>query len=169
MSMTSTIEYGFGSRLMTEGGFMLNNELTDFSFVPVDDGKPVANRVEPGKRPRSAMAPTIAYDNDGRVAIVTGSPGGSAIIDYVVKTLLAIIDWKLDPQAAAALANFGSRNGPTELEKDTPVAALAPKLAAIGHATRIIEETSGVQTIVRTRSGWIGGADPRREGVVLGE
>ena len=115
------------------------------------------------------MAPTIAYDRQGRVTIITGSPGSSAIIDYVVKTLLAIIDWKLDPQAAAALATFGSRNGPTELEKDTPVAALAPKLAAIGHATRIIEETSGVQTIVRTRSGWIGGADPRREGVVLGE
>jgi gamma-glutamyltranspeptidase/glutathione hydrolase len=169
VSMTSSIEYAFGSHLMTEGGFLLNNELTDFSFLPVDDGKPVANRVEPGKRPRSSMAPTIAYDRQGRVTIITGSPGSSAIIDYVVKTLLAIIDWKLDPQAAAALANFGSRNGATELEKDTPVAALAPKLAAIGHATRIIEETSGVQTIVRTRSGWIGGADPRREGVVLGE
>ena len=83
----------------------------------------MADRVEPGKRPRSAMAPPIAYDNDGCVAIVAGSPGGSAIIDYVVKTLLAIIDWKLDPQAAAALPNFGSRNGPTELEKDTAVAA----------------------------------------------
>src|SRR5512144_1602474 len=88
VSMTSTIEDGSDSRLMTEGGFMLNNELTDFSFVPVDEGKPVANRVEPGKRPRSSMAPTIAYDRSGRVAIVTGSPGGSAIIDYVVKTLL---------------------------------------------------------------------------------
>ena len=115
------------------------------------------------------MAPTIAYDPSGAVAIVTGSPGSSAIIDYVVKTLLAIIDWKLDPQAAAALPNFGSRNGPTELEKDTAVAALAPKLQALGHETRIIEQTSGVQTIVRTRDGWIGGADPRREGTVLGD
>jgi gamma-glutamyltranspeptidase/glutathione hydrolase len=169
VSMTTTVEYAFGSRLMTEGGFLLNNELTDFSFRPLEDGKPVANRVEPGKRPRSSMAPTIAYDREGRVAIVTGSPGSSAIIDYVVKTLLAIIDWKLDPQAAAALPNFGSRNGPTELEKGTPVAALAPKLEALGHATRVIDEPSGVQTIVRTRNGWIGGADPRREGVVLGD
>jgi gamma-glutamyltranspeptidase/glutathione hydrolase len=168
LSMTTTIEYGFGSRLMTEGGFLLNNELTDFSFVPVDNGKPVANRVEPGKRPRSSMAPTIVYDKSGAVAIVTGSPGSSAIIDYVVKTLLAIIDWRLDPQAAAALPNFGSRNGPTELEKDTPVASLAPKLAALGHDVRVIEETSGVQTIVRTRGGMVGGADPRREGTVLG-
>ena len=168
--MTTTIEYGFGSRLMTGGGFLLNNELTDFSFRPVDArGRPVANRVEPGKRPRSSMAPTIVYDRSGRVAVVTGSPGSSAIIDYVVKTLLAIIDWKLDPQAAAALPNFGSRNGPTELEKDTRLPALAPKLEAIGHRIRIIEETSGVQSIVRTRAGFIGGADPRREGVVLGE
>jgi len=134
----------------------------------VDNGKPVANRVEPGKRPRSSMAPTIVYDKSGAVAIVTGSPGSSAIIDYVVKTLLAIIDWRLDPQAAAALPNFGSRNGPTELEKDTPVASLAPKLAALGHDVRVIEETSGVQTIVRTRGGMVGGADPRREGTVLG-
>jgi gamma-glutamyltranspeptidase/glutathione hydrolase len=169
VSMTTTIEYGFGSRLMTEGGFLLNNELTDFSFVPVDNGRPVANRVEPGKRPRSSMAPTIVYDKAGAVTIVTGSPGSSAIIDYVVKTLLAIIDWGLDPQAAAALPNFGSRNGPTELEKDTPVAALAPKLAALGHDVRVIEETSGVQTIVRTPRGFVGGADPRREGTVLGD
>ena len=169
LSMTTTIEYGFGSHLMTEGGFLLNNELTDFSFVPREHGKPVANRVEPGKRPRSSMAPTIAYDRAGRVAIVTGSPGSSAIIDYVVKTFLALIDWKLDPQAAAALPNFGSRNGPTELEKSTPVAALAPKLVALGHRVAIIEETSGVQTIVRTPRGFEGGADPRREGVVLGD
>ncbi len=169
VSMTTTIENGFGSRLMTEGGFLLNNELTDFSFVPFDHGKPVANRVEPGKRPRSSMAPTIVYDRAGRVAIITGSPGGSAIIDYVVKMLLAIIDWKLDPQAATALPNFGSRNGPTELEKDTAVAALAPKLRALGHEVRVIRQTSGVQAIVRTRTGWIGGADPRREGVVMGD
>ena len=169
VSMTTTIEDGFGSRLMSEGGFLLNNELTDFSFVPTADGKPVANRVEPGKRPRSSMAPTIAYDRAGRVAIVTGSPGGSAIIEYVVKTLIAIIDWKLDPQAAAALANFGSRKGPTELEAETPVATLAPKLAALGHATKIGPQTSGVQTIVRTPQGLVGGADPRREGVVMGD
>jgi gamma-glutamyltranspeptidase/glutathione hydrolase len=169
VSMTTTIEDQFGSRLMTEGGFLLNNELTDFSFIPIDNGKPVANRVEPGKRPRSSMAPTIAYDDAGRIAIVTGSPGGSAIIEYVVKTLIAIIDWRLDPQAAAALPNFGSRNGPTELEKHTPVVALGAKLAALGHSTVVIDHTSGVQTIVRTPRGWIGGADPRREGIVLGQ
>jgi len=169
VSMTSTIEDQFGSRLMTESGFLLNNELTDFSFVPSENGRPVANRVEPGKRPRSSMAPTMAYDDRGRVAIITGSPGGPAIIDYVVKTLLAIIDWKLDPQAAVALPNFGSLNGPTDLEKDTPVVALEPRLQALGHRTRVSEQTSGVQVIVRTPRGWIGGADPRREGIVLGD
>ena len=169
VSMTTTVEDQFGSRLMTEGGFLLNNELTDFSFAPVDGGKPVANRVEPGKRPRSSMAPTIAYDAKGRVAIVTGSPGGSMIINYVVKTLVAIIDWRMDPQAAVALPNFGSRNGPTELEKDTPVAALEAKLAAMGHAVRVVDQTSGVQAIVRTPSGFVGGADPRREGSVRGD
>ncbi len=169
VAMTTTIENQFGSRLMTEGGFLLNNQLTDFSFVPVEDGRPVANRVEGGKRPRSSMAPTIAYDRFGRVAIVAGSPGGSAIINYVAKTLLSIIDWGLDPQAAVALPNFGSRNGPTELEADTDVAALAPKLRALGADVRVIDLTSGAQAIVRTRDGWIGGADPRREGVVMGQ
>jgi len=169
VSMTTTIEDGFGSRLMTEGGFLLNNELTDFSFAPTEAGKAVANRVEGGKRPRSSMSPTIVYDRAGRVAIVAGSPGGSAIINYVVKTLLGIIDWKLDPQAAVALPNFGSRNGPTELEKDTAVVALEPKLRALGHATRVIDQTSGLQAIVRTRDGFVGGADPRREGIVLGD
>jgi len=169
VSMTTTIEDGFGSRLMTEGGFLLNNELTDFSFAPTEAGKPVANRVEGGKRPRSSMSPTIVYDRAGRVAIVAGSPGGSAIINYVVKTLLGIIDWKLDPQAAVALPNFGSRNGPTELEKDTDVVALEPRLRALGHATRVMDQTSGLQAIVRTRDGFIGGADPRREGIVLGD
>jgi gamma-glutamyltranspeptidase/glutathione hydrolase len=115
------------------------------------------------------MAPPTDYDGERRVAIIAGSPGGSAIIPYVVKTLLAIIDWKLDPQAAAALPNFGSRNGPTELEADTPVAALEAKLQAIGHRTSIGEQTSGIHVIARTPGGWIGGADPRREGVVLGD
>ncbi len=168
VAMTTTIENQFGSRLMTAGGFLLNNELTDFSFVPEENGKPVANRVEGGKRPRSSMAPTIAYDVRGRVAIVAGSPGGSSIINYVAKTLLAIIDWNLDPQAAVALPNFGSRNGPTELEAGTAVAALAPRLRALGADVVTIEMTSGTQAIVRTRDGWIGGADPRREGAVVG-
>jgi gamma-glutamyltranspeptidase/glutathione hydrolase len=168
VALTTSIEDQFGSRLMTAGGFLLNNQLTDFSFVPEVDGAPVANRVQGGKRPRSSMSPTIAYDRQGRVAIVTGSPGGSAIINYVAKSLVAIIDWNLDPQAAAALPNFGSRNGPTELEADTGVALLAPKLRAIGADVAVAPMTSGVHTIVRTRDGWAGGADPRREGLVRG-
>ncbi len=168
VAMTTTIEHAFGSHLMTAGGFLLNNELTDFSFAPADNGKPVANRIEPGKRPRSAMAPTIVYDRSGRVYMVAGSPGGPAIINYVVKTLVGVLDWNLDPQAAAALPNFGSRNGATELEQDTAAAALAPRLQALGHETRVMEQTSGIHVIVRTRTGWAGGADPRREGTVKG-
>jgi len=169
VAMTTTIEDGFGSRLMTQGGFLLNNELTDFSFAPTEDGKPVANRVEGGKRPRSSMAPTIVYDRFGRVAIVAGSPGGSAIINYVAKTLIAMIDWDLDPQAAIALPNFGSRNGPTELEKGTSLVALEPKLKALGAQVWVTEHTSGLQAIQRTKDGWMGGADPRREGIVRGD
>jgi gamma-glutamyltranspeptidase/glutathione hydrolase len=169
VAMTTTIEDGFGSRLMTESGFLLNNELTDFSFVPDENGKPVANRIEPGKRPLSSMAPTIVYDRSGRVYLIAGSPGGPGIINYVAKTLIAVLDWGLDPQAAVALPNFGSRNGPTELESGTRVAELAPKLNALGHATRVLEQTSGLHAIVRTKGGWIGGADPRREGTVRGD
>lgn len=169
VSMTTTIESQFGSRLMTAGGFLLNNELTDFSFLPNDaSGKPVANRVEAHKRPRSTMAPTIVYDRAGRVFMLTGSPGGSSIVNYVAKTVIGVIDWQLDPQAAVSLGNFGSRNGPTELEAGTPVAALAPKLRAMGYKVRVGRETSGLQAIVRTRHGWIGGTDPRREGIVRG-
>lgn len=169
VSMTTTIEDQFGSRLMTRGGFLLNNELTDFSFVPEVDGVPVPNRVQPGKRPRSAMAPTIVYDRAGRVFLLLGSPGGSAIINYVAKTLLAVIDWGLAPQEAIALGNFGSRNGPVELERGTAVADLATRLAALGHNVVVIDQTSGVQAIMRTSNGWTGGADPRREGTVRGQ
>ena len=167
--MTTTIEDAFGSRLMTRSGFLLNNELTDFSFAPIDNGKPVANRVEAGKRPRSAMAPTIVYDREGRVYMVVGSPGGSAIINYVAKTLVGVLDWGLDPQAAIALPNVGSRNGPTELEANTQAVLLAEKLRALGHEVEVIDHTSGLQAIVRTKNGWIGGADPRREGIVKGD
>ncbi len=169
VAMTTTIEDAFGSRLMTRSGFLLNNELTDFSFAPVDDGKPVANRVEAGKRPRSSMAPTIVYDGQGRVHAVLGSSFGSTIINDVAKSLTAIIDWGLDPQAASALPNYGSRNGPTELEKGTAVVALEQRLQALGHDTRVVDDTSGVHAIVRTKTGWIGGADPRREGTVAGD
>jgi gamma-glutamyltranspeptidase/glutathione hydrolase len=169
VTMTSSIEDAFGSRLLTEGGFLLNNQLTDFSFVPERDGQLVANRVEGGKRPRSSMAPVIVYDPAGRVALVAGSPGGSAIINYVARTIVAVIDWKLDPQQAVALPNYGSRNGPTELELGSSVAELAPKLRVLGHDVALVELTSGVQAIQRTARGWRGAADPRREGVARGD
>jgi gamma-glutamyltranspeptidase/glutathione hydrolase len=169
VAMTTTVEDAFGSRLMTRSGFLLNNELTDFSFAPMDDGKPVANRVEAGKRPRSSMSPTIVYDGRGRLFAVLGSSFGSTIINDVAKSLIALIDWSLDPQAASSLPNYGSRNGPTELERGTAVVALEPRLQALGHDTRLIDDISGVHAIVRTRTGWIGGADPRREGTVAGD
>ena len=169
LAMTTTIENAFGSHLMTRSGFLLNNELTDFSFAPVEDGKPVANRVEALKRPRSSMAPTIVYDSRGRVFAVLGSSFGSTIINDVAKSLIAIIDWGLDPQTASALPNYGSRNGPTELERGTSIVALQERLQALGHDTRIFDDVSGIHAIVRTRAGWIGGADPRREGTVAGD
>jgi gamma-glutamyltranspeptidase/glutathione hydrolase len=169
VAMTTTIEDGFGARLMTKGGFLLNNELTDFNFAPEEDGKPVANRVEAGKRPRSSMAPTLVFDAFGRLYAVVGSPGGSQIIGYVAKTLVALLDWKLDPQRAVDLANFGSRNGPTELEKGTEAEPWKAALEAKGHEVRLLEMTSGIQAIVKTPEGFVGGADGRREGVAIGD
>ncbi len=169
VSMTTTIEDGFGARLMTAGGFLLNNELTDFSFLPEEDGKPVANRVEGGKRPRSSMAPTLVFDAFGRLYAVVGSPGGSQIIGFVAKTLVALLDWKMDPQAAVDLGNFGSRNGPTELEKGTEAEAWKAALEAKGHEVRLLDMTSGIQAIVKTPEGFVGGADGRREGVAIGD
>ncbi|HZW47818.1 MAG TPA: gamma-glutamyltransferase, partial [Microvirga sp.] len=122
VAMTTTIEDGFGARLMTRSGFLLNNELTDFNFAPTDEGKPVANRVEAGKRPRSSMAPTIVLDGNDKLYAVVGSPGGSKIIGFVVKALVGILDWRLDPQVAVDLPNALNRNGPTELEAGTEAA-----------------------------------------------
>jgi gamma-glutamyltranspeptidase/glutathione hydrolase len=169
VAMTTTIEDAFGSRLMTRSGFLLNNELTDFSFVTESDGKPVANRVEGGKRPLSSMAPTMVYDAKGHLFMLVGSPGGSAIINYVAKTLIGVLDWGLDVQAAIDLPNVGSRNGPTELEIGTSAEALAPKLRALGHETAVGELNSGLHAIVRRQNGWSGGADPRREGIARGD
>ena len=170
VAMTTTIENGFGSRVMV-GGFLLNNEMTDFSFRPVDaDGKPIANAVAPGKRPRSSMAPTLVFAPDGKLKAVIGSPGGSRIILYVVKAIVGLIDWKLDAQATADLANFGSRNGPFEIEQ--AVAGIMPGLhmAKRGHHVVIPDMTSGTHIIVRRPDGGLeGGADPRREGVAKGE
>jgi gamma-glutamyltranspeptidase/glutathione hydrolase len=174
VSMTTTIEDVFGARVMVRG-FLLNNQLTDFSFVPVIDGKPVANRVQPGKRPRSSMAPTLVFDRSSGALVATlGSPGGSQIIGYVGKTLVGVLDWHLDIQQAISLPNFGSRNGPTELEKGRFGAGVVDALKARGHDIREIDMASGLQGIVRVRLpdgrlGWAGGADPRREGVALGD
>jgi gamma-glutamyltranspeptidase/glutathione hydrolase len=129
----------------------------------------VANRVEAGKRPRSSMAPTIVFDAFDRLYAVTGSPGGSQIINYVVKTLVGLLDWELDPQAAVDLPNFGSRNGPTELEAGTDAEAWKAPLEALGHEVKLIEMTSGIQAIAVTPAGFQGGADSRREGVASGD
>ncbi|MBF0375465.1 MAG: gamma-glutamyltransferase, partial [Alphaproteobacteria bacterium] len=168
VAMTTTVEGPFGAKRMVRG-FLLNNELTDFEFMPVEGGRPAANRVEPGKRPRSSMAPTLVFDSDGRLRLVTGSPGGANIIGYVVKAVVAAIDWTMDPQAAAALPNFGSRNGPTEIESGTALEAIAPELRAMGHDIRLRPLESGIQTIAIGPAGLTGGADPRREGVALGD
>jgi gamma-glutamyltranspeptidase/glutathione hydrolase len=165
-SMTTTIENGFGSRLMV-GGFLLNNELTDFSFRSHQDGVPIANRVEPGKRPRSSMAPTIVMQ-DGAPVIVAGSPGGSSIIGYTAQSLIAMIDWGMDPQSAAGMPHALNRFGTYDLEEGTSAAGLALGLSEIGYETKVGAQTSGLHLIAigeRLR----GGADPRREGIVLGD
>jgi len=168
VSMTTTIEDQFGSRLMVRG-FLLNNQLTDFSFSAEENGKPVANRVEAGKRPRSSMAPTLVFDRNRKLVMVVGSPGGSVIINYVAKTIVATLDWGQDVQSAISFPNIGSRNGPTEIEEGPSAASIAASLKALGHDTRIAEFTSGLQGIVVTKKGLVGGADPRREGVALGD
>ncbi|WP_443700926.1 gamma-glutamyltransferase [Pseudomonas sp.] len=174
VSMTTTVEAAFGSHVMVQG-FLLNNQMTDFSFIPEENGQPVANRVQPGKRPRSAMAPTLVFDrHSGELLATLGSPGGSQIIEYVSKSLVAMLDWQLDPQAAISLPNFGSRNGATELESGMFSPALKQALKDKGHALSEIEMTSGIQAIVRTRDAQgkvmlSGGADPRREGEALGD
>ena len=167
VSMTTSIEDGFGSRVMVDG-FLLNNELTDFSFEPEREGKPVANRVEPGKRPRSSMSPTFVFDEKGRLYAVLGSPGGPFIIDIVAKTLVAMVDWHLGMEDAIALPNVGSIGGPVLLEKGTALEKLKAPLERLGHEVRIMDLNSGVHGVERIPSGWEGGADPRREGIVLG-
>jgi len=168
LAMTTTIEAPFGSRILVHG-FLLNNELTDFSFVPDEGGRPAANRVEPGKRPRSSMSPSLVFAPDGAFFMTLGSPGGSAIINYVAKTLVGVLDWKLDIQQAIAAPNMGSRNRETQIEKGTALEGIAPALRALGHPVEAVELTSGLHAIVRTGQGLAGGADPRREGVALGD
>jgi gamma-glutamyltranspeptidase / glutathione hydrolase len=167
VSMTTTIENGFGSRLMVRG-FLLNNELTDFSFRPDVDGVPVANRVEPGKRPRSSMAPTIVLKNDSPVFAI-GSPGGSRIIPYVANTLIAHIDWGMDVQQAIEFPHLVNRFGVYELEAGTDAVRFQAQLEALGYDTIVGEHNSGLHGIVLAEETLEGGADPRREGIVMGE
>ncbi len=166
LSMTTTIENGFGSRLMVRG-FLLNNELTDFSFRSHEDGVPIANRVEPGKRPRSSMAPTIVL-KDGKPVLVVGSPGGSRIIGYVAKTIIAYLDWGLDVQAAISSPNLVNRFGTFDLEEGTAAAGLEEALVGLGYEVSVQDLNSGVHAIA-IGEGLQGGADPRREGIALGE
>ena len=172
VSMTTTIERAFGSRLMVRG-FLLNNQLTDFAFIPRRDGRRVANAVAPGKRPRSSMSPTLVFNAEGNLFATVGSPGGSRIITYVIKALIGLMDWKLDMQGAIDLPNHANRNGATELEKNTPVAKHADALRKLGHNVKIGSLVSGLHGIRVTRDafgdGYDGGADRRREGVALGD
>lgn len=168
VSLTTTIENGFGSRLMARG-FLLNNELTDFSFVAQKDGKPVANRVEPGKRPRSSMSPTIVYGPDGNLKLLVGSSGGSRIIGYVAKTLVAILDWNMDVYDAIAMPHFVDRFGTLDIEAGGANQALPARLQAMGHRTKTSDLNSGLHAIAITPNGLLGAADPRREGVAVGE
>ncbi|ALX10686.1 gamma-glutamyltransferase [Burkholderia cepacia JBK9] len=173
LSMTTSIEDAFGARLMVRG-FMLNNQLTDFSFVSNDNGRPVANRVQPGKRPRSAMSPELVFDKKTKqVTMIVGSAGGPAIINHVAKTLVGVLDWGMTMQQAIALPNFGSMNGPTQLERGRVSDALADGLKGRGHDVQLVEMNSGLQGIqrlnVQGQTVWFGGADPRREGVAMGD
>jgi gamma-glutamyltranspeptidase/glutathione hydrolase len=167
ISATTTIESGFGNRVMTRG-FLLNNELTDFSFAPEADGMPVANRLEPGKRPRSSMAPTIVLQDDTPV-LLTGSPGGANIIDYTALSIIAILDWGMDPQEAIDLPHVVNLNGPTRVEEGDGAEAMAEGLTALGHEVTIANLNSGLHVIEITEDGLAGAADKRREGVVMGD
>jgi gamma-glutamyltranspeptidase/glutathione hydrolase len=182
-SFTTTVESAFGSYHMVDG-FILNNQLTDFAAEPVGtDGVPVANRVQPGKRPRSSMAPTLVFDRTpsgrGPLYAVLGSPGGSLIIQFVVKTIVNMMDWDLDPQQAVSAVDFGAANSPkTNVGGEHPVIdtsdngdhdPLVQGLRALGHQVDLADQSSGLSAIVRDGTGWRGGADPRREGLVMGD
>ncbi|MFL6658707.1 MAG: gamma-glutamyltransferase [Massilia sp.] len=173
VSMTTSVEDAFGSRQMVRG-FILNNQLTDFSFDSVDADGPIANRVQAGKRPRSAMSPTIVFERSSKkLVLAVGSPGGPVIINYVVKALIGTLDWGLNVQQAINLPNFGSRNGPTELEAGRFPVSLQDELKARGHTVRSFDMTSGLHGVqllmIHGEPWWFGGADPRREGVAKGD
>jgi gamma-glutamyltranspeptidase/glutathione hydrolase len=168
VSFTTTIEAAFGARVMVRG-VLLNNELTDFSFLPTVDGKPVANAIAPGKRPRSSMTPAIAFSADGQPMLAVGSAGGPTIIGAVLKAVIGVVDWNLSMQQAIDLPLALNFNGPTLLEADRFDAAFAASLVALGHETRFIAIPSGLHGLKRVAEGWQGGADPRRDGIAVGE
>jgi len=171
-NMTASIEQGFGAHIMVDG-YLLNNELTDFSFEPERDGVPVANACGPNKRPRSSMSPTLVFDEAGAFFMAIGSPGGSRIIEYVAKTLVYVLDLKLNVQEAIASPHIVNRNGVTELELDPEhvekTGRLAKGLRELGHEVVIRQQNSGLHGVVQTPYGLEGGADPRREGLALGQ
>jgi gamma-glutamyltranspeptidase / glutathione hydrolase len=168
VAFTTTIEAPFGSRIMVKG-FLLNNELTDFSAIPAIDGKPVANRVEPGKRPRSSMSPTFILDRDRKLFAALGSAGGARIIGDTLQTVIGLLDWNLSMQEAIAQPRIINTNGATELEAGTPIAAQADALRALGDEVQVRRHDGGLTGVRRAGDGWQGGADPRRDGVAAGE
>ncbi len=177
VSMTTTIEQVFGSRIMSDGGtglpggFHLNNELTDFSLVPeTEDGDPIANRVQPGKRPRSSMAPSLIFNSEtGELVVAVGSPGGAGIIHFTAKAILGMLNFGLNAQEAINLPNFVNYNGPSILERDRFPQEIIDALEERGHVVLERDLISGLQAIQQTEHGFFGGADPRREGVVMGD
>jgi gamma-glutamyltranspeptidase/glutathione hydrolase len=190
VAMTTTVESAFGAFHFTKGGFILNNQLTDFSAAPTDAaGVPIANRVAANKRPRSSMAPTLVFRtaSDGGIGefrMATGSPGGATIIQYVVKTLVGVLDWNMDAQQATAMIDFGAANSATttvgsehpnvDASNNGANDALITGLRALGHTVSTAQQSSGISTVVRRSNAqgyyyYEGGADPRREGVVLGD
>lgn len=168
VAFTTTIEAPFGAHMMVRG-FLLNNELTDFSPRPELDGKPVANRVQPGKRPRSSMSPTFVLDREGRLVAALGSAGGARIIGDTLQALIGLLDWDLSAQAAVDLPRVANLNGATELEEGTPIADQAAALRGLGHEVQVRRHEGGLTAIRRNGDGWEGGADPRRDGVARGE
>jgi gamma-glutamyltranspeptidase/glutathione hydrolase len=167
VSMTASIEFMFGSGIMVEG-FLLNNQLTDFAINPMKDGKLVLNRIEPGKRPRSAMSPTMVFDNENELSLVVGSPGGSRIINYVAQTIVNVLDFDLNIQEAIDAPRITNRNDRTSLEKGTPIVSIKEALETLGHEVRVVDLNSGLHGIQIKDGRLYGAADPRREGIAEG-
>lgn len=168
ISMTSSVEFAFGSGLMVDG-FLLNNQLTDFDFQPGRGGYQALNRVEPRKRPRSAMSPTMVFDEKGQFKLALGSPGGGRIISYVAQTLIGVLDWGLDIQEAINLPKITNRNDYTALEKGTNLEGLQAAFEKMGHRVQVRDLNSGLHGVMRVDGKLVGGADPRREGVAVGD